>query len=121
MSLRVLLDQNISYEIKTWLKAEKPNWEIIHTSDINMATEKDSEIYLWAQKMKATIITFDDDFADRRSFPVTIHAGIIRLKVWPTTIEETQKALARLIAEFSVEDIRGSFVIIDRNKIRLRK
>ncbi len=46
------------------------------------------------------------------------HAGIIRLRVWPTTIEETQDALERLLAEVPDAELAGALVIIDRDAIR---
>jgi hypothetical protein len=49
------------------------------------------------------------------------HAGIIRLRVWPTTIEETQDALERLLAEVPDAELAGALVIIDRDAIRVRR
>lgn len=44
----------------------------------------------------AIVVTFDEDFADTRMYPVGSHAGVIRLQLWPTTIEQTEKALDRV-------------------------
>lgn len=30
------------------------------------------------------IVTFDEDFADSRVYPAGCHAGVVRLRVWPT-------------------------------------
>jgi hypothetical protein len=68
----------------------------------------------------ALIVSFDEDFADGRSFPARDHHGIVRLRVWPTTIEETEQALARLFSEVSADELTGSLVIVDRSKIRVR-
>jgi hypothetical protein len=66
-------------------------------------------------------VTFDEDFADQRSFPMGSHAGIIRVRVWTTTIEETQDALERLLAEVPDAELAGALVIIDRDAIRVRR
>jgi len=63
---------------------------------------------------------FDEDFADQRSFPVGGHCGVVRLRVWPTTIEETESARTRLLEEVTDDELSGSLVIIDRNRIRVR-
>ncbi|MBK9948980.1 MAG: hypothetical protein IPP12_17570 [Nitrospira sp.] len=63
----------------------------------------------------------DEDFSDQRTFPISSHAGIIRLRVWPTTIEETQDALARLLAEVPDAELAQALVIIDRHAIRVRR
>jgi predicted nuclease of predicted toxin-antitoxin system len=66
------------------------------------------------------IVTFDEDFADQRSFPIYRHHGIIRLRVWPTTVEETQSALTRLLEEVTDSELSGALVIVGRRRIRVR-
>lgn len=61
-----------------------------------------------------------EPFADRRSFPVGVHYGVVRLRVWPTTIEETQDALERLLGEVPTSELSGSLVIVGRTRIRVR-
>ena len=74
-----------------------------------------------AQRDGSIVVTFDEDFADARMYPVGSHAGVIRLRVWPTTIENTEAALARLFEAVGDEDMRGSLVIIDQRRIRVRR
>lgn len=81
----------------------------------------DPSIFEWAQRMSAIIVTFDEDFADARMYPAGSHAGVIRLRVWPTTVEHTQEALDRLFATVADEALRGSLVIIDNSTIRIRR
>ena len=66
------------------------------------------------------LISFDEDFADGRSFPALGHHGIVRLRVWPTTTGETEQALERLLSEVSDAELTGSLVIVDRSRIRVR-
>lgn len=119
--LTVLLDQNVPREIAAWLKTRKPDWVVLHTSEAGLSTESDATIYLWATEKKAVIVTFDEDFADRRSFPVSSACGVVRLRVWPTTTEETQSALDRLLQEVTDVELLGALVIIDRTRIRIRR
>lgn len=119
--LTVLLDQNVPRDIAPWLKARKPRWTVLHTSDIGLSAESDTKIYLWATEKNAVVVTFDEDFADRRSFPVNSTCGVVRLRVWPTTTEETQSALDRLLQEVTDVELLGALVIIDRTRIRIRR
>lgn len=119
--LTVLLDQNVPRAIAQWLRSRRPHWMIHHTSDVALSGQPDEEIFIWAQSRQAVIITFDEDFADQRSFPVGSHAGIIRLRVWPTTIEETQEALQRLLGEIPDVELTRALVIVDRDAIRIRR
>ncbi len=116
----VLLDQNVPREITNWLRRLRPLWNVQHATEVGLAGRSDREIFEWAQAHQAVIVTFDEDFADRRSFQVREHRGIVRLRVWPTTVEETQAAIERLLAEVPDRDLTGALVIIDRTRIRVR-
>ena len=83
--LAVLLDQNVPRALLRWLQETKPSWDVHHASAVGLAGKSDREVFQWAQSQRAVIITFDEDFADRRSFPVGKHHRIVRLRVWPTT------------------------------------
>ena len=120
-ALTVLLDQNVPRAIAQWLLTQRPQWTIYHTSDVELSGRPDEEIFAWAQSRQAVIVTFDEDFADQRSFPIRSHAGIIRLRVWPTTVEETQQALERLLAEVPDTELAQALVIVDREAIRIRR
>jgi predicted nuclease of predicted toxin-antitoxin system len=121
LSLAVLLDQNVPREVVPFLQALRPHWRIRHTSDVDLQHAQDDSILEYARMSNAVVITFDEDFADTRMHPVGSHAGVIRLRVWPTTVEETQRALSRLLAFATDDEIRGSLVIIDRQRIRIRR
>ncbi|HYM11643.1 MAG TPA: hypothetical protein VEU62_12980 [Bryobacterales bacterium] len=43
------------------------------------------------------------------------------LRVWPTTAEEAQSGLARLLETVQDEDWFESLIIVDANQIRVRK
>jgi predicted nuclease of predicted toxin-antitoxin system len=118
--LRLLLDQNIPRSVRNWLTDRTPSWTIHHTSDVGLEGATDASIFEWAQEREAVVVTFDEDLADQRSFPVGDHAGVIRLRVWPTTAEETRRALQRLFDEVPASEIQGALVIVDRTKIRIR-
>jgi len=49
------------------------------------------------------------------------HNGVVRLRVWPTTIEETQKAMQRLMDTYAPNAWSNCLIIIDNQKIRVRK
>ena len=67
------------------------------------------------------MITFEEDFADARMYPAGSHTGVIRLRVWPTTIENTEEALARLLETITDEELPGSLIIVDQRRIRIRR
>ncbi len=119
--LRVLLDQNIPQALSGWLKGKLPGWEIRHVNELGFEGKTDEFLYLWAQENGAIIVTYDEDFADSRFYPLGHHHGIVRLRVWPTTTEQTQNALARLIAALPPSDWVDCLIIVDNEKIRVRR
>ena len=119
--LFVLLDQNVPISVKNWLQQQKPSWKIQHVSFIGFDRHTDIDIFNWAQDNKAAIITFDEDFADIRMIGDRKHYGIIRLRIWPTTFEETISALEKMLDSLCENDITGNLIIIDSTKIRIRR
>ena len=119
--LRVLLDQNVPNQVGAWLKEQRPSWRVAHTSEMELQGKSDADVFIWAQDNGYLIITFDASFADGRSFPVADHHGIIRLRVWPTTVEETNRALDRLFQETDESELEGALVIVGRHRIRIRR
>jgi predicted nuclease of predicted toxin-antitoxin system len=120
-ALHFFLDQNIPREIAVWLRAKRPDWKVSIVQDAGLTGKPDADLFRWAQANRAIIITYDEDFADARLFPLGSHHGIIRLRVWPTTVEVTKKALNRVLAQVPVSDLEGSLVIVDLARIRLRR
>ena len=121
MTLRVLFDQNIPSSVCEFARKSKPHWEVRHVNDVGLQGATDETIFNWAQRDGAIVITFDEDFADARMYPAGSHAGVVRLRVWPATIEVTEAALARLFDSVAEEELPGSLVIVDQAKIRVRR
>ena len=121
LRLAILLDQNVPLVAADWLRNQRPHWKIQHVNELGFRGRPDEFLYRWAQEHEAIIVTYDEDFADARMYPLGDHRGIVRLRVWPTTIEQTQDALSRLLADLPASDWRNNLIIIDNQKIRVRK
>lgn len=121
MSLSVVLDENIPPAIVNYLSRKRPDWTVRHVREIGLRGAPDRAVFDWAQENKAIVITFDEDFADARMFPAGTHAGVIRLRVWPTTIEATEEGLDRLLNTTEDATLIGSLIVIDRVRVRIRR
>ena len=121
MSLSILLDENVAPEVAPFLLERRPAWRVVHVRDVGLRGASDHAIFEWAQREGAVVITFDEDFADARMYPAGTHAGVIRLRVWPTTVEVCEEALDRVLSTLSDADLSGSLVIVDDVRIRVRR
>ncbi len=119
--LLLLLDQNIPQAVAGWLRKELPDCTVQHVNELGFQGKTDEFLYVWAQKHHAIIVTYDEDFADSRFYPLGKHHGIVRLRVWPTTVENTQMAMKRLLTDLPMPDWHQCLIIIDNQKIRIRK
>ncbi len=100
-------------------EAVEATWAVFYTGDVGLSGKADEEVFAWAQQQSAVVVTFDEDFADGRSFPAQQHHGIVRLRVWPTAIEETEQA-GRLLSKVTEAELTTSRIIVDRSRIRVR-
>ncbi len=119
--IALLLDENIPLPIEAWLRDHLSGCDVIHALNTGLAGKPDKEVFHLAQKQGRIIVTFDEDLADARMFPLGEHHGIIRLRIWPTTTEATQEAFIRLREALPFADWRGNLIIIDNQQIRLRR
>ena len=119
--LTILLDENVDWHVAEWLANQRPHWVIQYAAAVGLAGLPDREVFAWAQREGAIVVTFDEDFADQRSFPIGSHLGIVRLRVAPTTVAATQSALSRLLQEVQDDQLPGSLVVVTALRIRLRR
>jgi len=121
LNLAILLDENIPPQIANYLSLKRPDWTVCHVRDIGLRGAPDKAVFDWAQKNNSIVVTFDEDFADARMFPTGTHAGVIRLRVWPTTVEAAEAGLDRLLNTTEDSTLIGSLAIIDRARVRIRR
>ncbi len=103
-----------------WLRERLgTSYVVEHVTQIGLTGADDRVIFDFAQRSRAMIVTFDEDFADRRTYPPGSHFGVVRLRIEPTTIEHTIQTLDRLLAEFPPERLFGKLTIVDESRVRI--
>ncbi len=120
LPLFILLDQNMPREVQPWLEAARPGWTVRHTAEVGQSTAADDEVAAWAAGVGAIIVTFDEDFADQRHYPVGSHPGVVRLRVRARAAEAIE-ALSRLLDQVNDDDLPGALVVIGQANIRVRR
>lgn len=104
-----------------FVRTRQPHWEVQHVNEVGLNGAVEDTIFKWAQIHQSIVFTFDEDFSGARMYPAGSHAGGVRMRVWPTTIENTETALVRLFESVANSDLPGSLVIVDEAKIRVRR
>ncbi|RJQ26924.1 MAG: hypothetical protein C4589_09170 [Peptococcaceae bacterium] len=118
--MRFLIDEDLPRSMVRELNAAGYYADDIR--DLGLRGQSDDKIYNYAQKIGAVLITADLGFANILRFPVGSNKGIILLRIPnEVSIKIVNKKLIDALTELSNEDISGNLVIIDMNKIRIKK
>jgi predicted nuclease of predicted toxin-antitoxin system len=66
------------------------------------------------------LITLDLDFSDVRRFRPGTHPGILLIRARSTSSSAVLRVLRRVLAERSLEDLRGCLAVADERSTRVR-
>ncbi|HWR59793.1 MAG TPA: DUF5615 family PIN-like protein [Thermodesulfovibrionales bacterium] len=81
----------------------------------------DDEVYKRACKEKLVIITMDKDFSRIFRFPPEKCAGIIVVKIYKRTVEETLELFKKHFVSISEKDISKNLVVITADGVRIHR
>lgn len=101
-----------------FLKSEGHN--VINIRKTPLAGATDDKIYEKAVKDKRVIITMDKDFSRIVRFPPEKCGGIIVVKLYRMTVDETTEIFKRRFKSLDEEKVKGRLVTITREGIRIR-
>lgn len=116
----VLADQNVPQPAAAWLVRRKPDWLVLHAFDLGLRLAPDDVIAEAALKLGAIVLTFDEDFLDKRQALRESLIGVIRLRIWPNLLPNVISTLERLVTEVPEDQMAGFAVIVDHGRIRVR-
>lgn len=90
--------------------------------DVGLRGHSDDEVFQYAQRHGATLVTQDRGFANVLAFPLGTHRGIVVLRVpneLPTS--EVNRALLEALEGLQEEDLIGNLLIVQPGRSRLRR
>ncbi|HXO42814.1 MAG TPA: DUF5615 family PIN-like protein [Thermoanaerobaculia bacterium] len=81
-----------------------------------------SDEFLWSRVVAEgrLLITLDLDFSDVRRFQPGTHPGILLIRAHNTSRPAVLRVLRRVLAERSLEDLRGCLAVADERITRVR-
>ena len=82
----------------------------------------DEEIYQFAQKEQAVLLTADTGFGNILRFPLGEHCGIVLVR-FPTEMSniEMNRHVVEDLKHISENDYKGNLIILEPGRIRIRK
>lgn len=101
---------------------KRADYEVKDIRDYGLREADDDAIYQFAQSNQAVLITADLGFSNILRFPVGSHFGIVIARFpneMPTS--EINRQLVARFADLTEADFKGSLVIIEPGKVRIRK
>ena len=114
-----LADANVFVPMVEGLR--EMGYDVLDTKEKNLDNLSDPEIFQLSQEEGRILVTMDKDFSNILLYPPGEHHGIIVVKLYRLKVADATKLFLDAMDEIKPEDIPGNLVIIDRNKIRIRK
>jgi len=117
---KFVIDEDMPRSTGAILK--KHGYDIRDIRDHGLRGAKDEEIYKFAQREQAVILTGDRGFGNILRFPLGNHFGIV-VAHFPNemlTMEMNHRLLERF-KDLSEEDFKGNLIIVEPRKIRIRR
>lgn len=116
-----LLDENLSHESAEYLITL--GYSAVSVNELSLNASTDEQLAKFAKQRKLVIVTLDTDFAEMYHFASNKKIGVILLRVNNQTVESVNDTLFRLHENniLTQSYLDKALVIIDDNKIRIRK
>jgi predicted nuclease of predicted toxin-antitoxin system len=90
------------------------------TADLGASRAADEELLSIAQEQERLFMTRDRDFGGL-VFVRALGAGIIYLRILPSTINAVHAERARVLQSYSEEDLHKAFVVVEPGRHRFRR
>src|SRR3989304_8687255 len=108
--MKMLADENLFEPIIEYLRTIGN--EVISIRDSGLSGTSDGDIYKKACKENLIIVTMDKDFTRMFQFPPSNCGGIIVVKIYKRTVDETLAIFKKIFGLIQEQDVRNNLVII---------
>jgi predicted nuclease of predicted toxin-antitoxin system len=95
--------------------------DVLSIRDSGLSGISDEEVYRRACKEKRVIITMDKDFSRMFRFPPEKCGGIVVVKIYKRTVDDTLSIFKKFYTSIKEKDILGNLVIITAEGVRIRR
>ena len=117
--MKFLLDMPLSP--KTALFLRDLGYEAIRVNEIGMAKSKDKEIFEYASEKNLVILSSDLDFGNILAYTQSNKPSVVIFRLQDPSPEHVNSLLSSNLQGINEDLMKGSIVIIEDFKIRVRK
>jgi predicted nuclease of predicted toxin-antitoxin system len=115
-----LIDEDVHRSIANVLR--ELGHQTLDVRDVGLKGKSDQEIFRYAKRHNAAIITADLDFGDTSTFPLGSHHGIVLIRfqneISTSVINNELKSSFKTLSD---EDVKGNLVVVSPGKVRIRR
>jgi predicted nuclease of predicted toxin-antitoxin system len=117
---KFLIDEDLPRSLAPRLRSSEMQAEDVR--DLGLRGCSDEVILQYASSDERILVTGDTGFGNLLRFPLGSHAGVVIAR-FPTElpVSETNDLIVRALQQLSEEEISGNLVLIEPNRIRLRR
>ncbi|OIO27406.1 MAG: hypothetical protein COZ31_07000 [Nitrospirae bacterium CG_4_10_14_3_um_filter_44_29] len=118
--IKFLIDEDMPRSTAKILRTK--GYEALDVRDLGLRGKNDNEIFKFAQKEKAVILTGDLGFGNLLHFPVGSHSGIV-IAHFPNEVStsELNNQIIKAFETLAEIDFMGNLIILEPWKIRIRR
>jgi predicted nuclease of predicted toxin-antitoxin system len=116
--MKFLLDQDVYAATLRFLKSL--DHDVVPVAQIGLSQADDSDLLKKAQEQDRIFVTRDRDFGGL-VFISGLGAGVIYLRLLPSTQNVVHRELERVLKTYSEDELKGAFVVVEPGRHRFRK
>jgi len=116
--MRLLIDQDVYAATTRFLKSL--GHDAVTASELGLAQGSDETLLRVAAEQKRILVTRDRDYG-ALVFLKSIGAGVLYLRVLPSTQDAVHAELAKVLGQYSAHELAAAFVVIEPAGHRIRR
>lgn len=114
--LKLYLDQMLRLDVGQALRSE--GHDVMRASEVGQARADDEQILQQAISENRILVTLDEHFGDWVILPLSLHPGVIRLKVNPATSKKVIELLLPFLRLHSSDEFKNHLVILSPKRAK---
>lgn len=116
--MKFLLDQDVYFATASFLK--QLGHDVVTASEIDCSQASDVELLELSQEQKRIFVTRDRDFGGL-VFVKSLGAGVIYLRVFPSTLNLVHNELERILSSYTEDELKKAFITVEPGRYRFRQ